>query len=809
MSISHQSIICTFLFLLSTSFLSGQANLNRANKQFELSDFKEASKLYHKVIQNDPTNVEALTKLGDCYFYFNQLTTAKEFYDKASQQKGFRFECMLNYGKTLMGLGDYDEARKWFLLYGEGFPIIGEHYAAACTIASQRANEPSTYQVNSLSINTNKSDFAPAFFGDVLVYASFGKKRANESNGDRDKNQLLLSATDKDGVELSPSFLFQNKISNLYNVGPISFSENGKWVAFTRNNFVNGIRQIPSSGHELSLYIAEVKDDGQWTNILAFPYNGSGYSTAYPSLSPDGQTLYFASDRPDGLGGFDIYVSKKTGTEWSFPLNLGAPVNSPGDEITPFFTGETLYFSSNWHQGFGGFDVFRAENIGGNWSKIYHQGTGINSSRDDYGFIFDKTVNTGYLTSNRVGGKGAEDIYKVSQQAEKFLITTVDASNKPIQNVELDFSSCGQKIINTNENGQYGFQVSGNFDCEIVVRKSGYSTISKRIIATGKNGITPLEIRLESTENKETFVGRTIEGNSTAPLSGVIIIAKKLSNGQIERISSDVQGYYNLVLDLNQSYNITYSKAGYSELERLVFTGQGTDKSILDVTNMFPVNINIPDPKDTDISDTTPPVVKNDNDTETTTTTTDPLSPKPTTTTKGFSVQIAAIPMSANFSLDKYKKAKSVGNLYDKTSDTYRRIRVGIFNTKAEANAAQKRLTSLGYEKCYVVNETMQDGTVITTKPPVDVPSTNPTVKSGNDYFVRLGAFSNPENFNSKGLDIYGEITSYKSGNFTIMLIKSGTKIGRARVIRQKAEEKGFKGAYIVLEQNGTYIKKN
>lgn len=167
----------------------------------------------------------------------------------------------------------------------------------------------------------------------------------------------------------------------------------------------------------MSLYIADVVN-GEWQNTKPFPYNGVDYATGFPSLTDDGNTLVFASNNSStttGGKGWDIYVSNFVNGEWSAPRNLGAPLNTSGNEITPFYSGADLYFSSDWHIGLGGFDVFRAQLANNDVTNIFHLGPGINSSYDDYGFIFNAQQNTGYLTSNRPGGRGNEDIWQVQK----------------------------------------------------------------------------------------------------------------------------------------------------------------------------------------------------------------------------------------------------------------------------------------------------------------------------------------------------------------------------------------------------------
>ena len=140
---------------------------------------------------------------------------------------------------------------------------------------------------------------------------------------------------------------------------------------------------------QLSIFVGEV-DDEDWTGSTAFVHNAVNSNTGYPSFSPDGKALYFASDRPGGFGGYDIYVCYQYGDSWSAPENLGPVVNSQGNEISPFFDGTDLTFSSDYHSGFGGYDVFRAEKTDFNFDRVYHLGTGVNTSYDDYGFVFDK-----------------------------------------------------------------------------------------------------------------------------------------------------------------------------------------------------------------------------------------------------------------------------------------------------------------------------------------------------------------------------------------------------------------------------------
>ena len=272
--------------------------------------------------------------------------------------------------------------------------------------------------------------------------------------------------------------------------------------AFTKNNFKEGTRQIPSSGLELTLYIASVNENGDWTNATPFQHNGVDFSTGYPCFSPDGKALFFASDRSGGYGGFDLYVSYRVGNSWSAPENLGVTVNSLGNEITPFYDGLSLYFASDFHKGFGGFDIFRAEESNGRWATLYHGGQGLNSSYDDYGFIFDALHSVGYFVSNREGGKGNEDIYRAEKETDNVVIKVMDeATSAPIKDAVIDFVECEEGAYNTNSNGVFNFQMLEDLNCNVYIKKDGYLTETLKLTSMGLRQNRTLEVKLTNYAN--------------------------------------------------------------------------------------------------------------------------------------------------------------------------------------------------------------------------------------------------------------------------------------------------------------------
>ena len=290
-------------------------------------------------------------------------------------------------------------------------------------------------------------------------------------------------------------------------------------------------------------------------------------------------------------------------------------------------------------------------------------------------------------------------------------------------------------------------------------------------------------------------------------------------------------------MEIGQQYDIKFSKAGFAEKARNINTGRGEDKSILDITSLISSSTSIPVPSDKPSSTTTtddklPPVIVSVDETTITKTekpseTETPLPPviksqpdepatKPSTskTSSGYSVQLAALSLDKKANLDRYAKARKIGEIYVKKGSKYQQVRLGVFKTKSEAQAAQKQLAKIGHASAYVVAEKSANAPILSAPKVPETPASSTTTKTDTKptntalmYYVRLGAFRNPKSFDDKGLKIYGDFKQQAKGEFTIMYLEAGSKIGRARVIREKARELGFDGAYVVVKKNGKYVK--
>ena len=366
--------MCSFLlFLCFTINLQSQSDLMVANKQYDLKAYNLAINSYKNYLAKDPNNTEAISKLADSYRQTNDLLESSKWYEKIIDRPGLNKNVIKDYAMTLKALRLYGKAKFYFNEYAKHDPVLGNHYAASCDFAREAMKNDPAYKISSFPMNTSYSDFGPAFYNSNIIFSSsrqdIARKSSNGSKATDSNNQLFQTTQSEMAQFATPRFL-RDDMDEIYNLGPVSYAPMAGMIAYTKNNFYDGGKQMDPSNKSLSIYIATLDNKGNWESDIAFPYNGNAYSTAFPHLSEDGKSLYFASNRPDGQGGYDLYISRLQGNKWSFPENLGSEINSPGNEISPFINGSELYFSSDYHAGIGGLDVLKLSCFPTNGEKL-------------------------------------------------------------------------------------------------------------------------------------------------------------------------------------------------------------------------------------------------------------------------------------------------------------------------------------------------------------------------------------------------------------------------------------------------------
>jgi len=404
-----------------------------ADKYYNQFAYAKAIEAYKKVVEKKKKNKVATARLAECYRKTSNYKKASYWYKKAIDQNPKEHEYKFYYAQSLMSSGKYDDALKWFEIYQRKNPTDKRalRFIDWCNNIDTYLADSSMFKIVKLPFNSKSSEFGASFLNDGLVFASSRKEGGGNKKLDGWTGETYLDlfyVENNYANKWSSVEKLKGKTGTKYHEGPAVFSADGKTMYFTRN--VNKSKKNKKKGTSIAvLKIFEAKWLGdKWGEAKEMPFNSNDgtYSVGHPAISYDGKFLFFTSDKPGGQGGKDIYFVQKIGDKWTKPKNLGAKVNTAGDEMFPTIHQDgTVYFSSDGLGGFGGLDIYSTTQSGTQWNTAQNIGYPINSPRDDFGLILEKDKKAGYFASNRKGTKGGDDIFKIlinGQKAEELLV---------------------------------------------------------------------------------------------------------------------------------------------------------------------------------------------------------------------------------------------------------------------------------------------------------------------------------------------------------------------------------------------------
>ncbi len=394
--------------------------MKKGDKFYALGEYFDASTQYKKAYSATPakerdTRGKRALKLAECYRRINYTQKAIAAYNNAIRYKQADSLTHLRLAQQLMKTGNYKEAAKNFEIALDSMP--GSKLAvtglSAARLAPQWKEAGSQYTVKRENFfNSRRADYSPMLAGDDNDQLFFTSTR-NQVKGDElsgitgTKNgDIFFSQKDEKGKWTKPEDI-DTELNSSFDEGACSFTPDGKTMYLTQ------CLTDPSYPRYATICTSE-RSDAAWGKATPLTITKDTLSSyAHPAVSPDGEWLYFTSDMPGGMGGLDIWRVRLTTSGLGGVENLGAPVNTEGDEMFPTFRPNgDLYFSSDGHPGMGGLDILIAkpDTAAGGW-VIEHPGYPLNSQGDDFGMTFEGLRNRGFFSSNRGDGKGWDHIY--------------------------------------------------------------------------------------------------------------------------------------------------------------------------------------------------------------------------------------------------------------------------------------------------------------------------------------------------------------------------------------------------------------
>lgn len=592
-----------------------------AKKQLTNEDYKEAQASYLKLIKTNPTN-EIYQFEGGLSYYFSDFDRAKGIPLFESSLKNSKEdtipETYYYLGRSYLINGEYEKCKTAFNKF--------KPFIETSSNAGQELMRKTDYFVkisdrgNHFLINKNEN----------AVATNLGEK-INSSYGEyapvlkKDDNVLLFTSRRKSSLNkrLDKDLL---PYENIY----VAKKVNGEWQILTNKKDIEKFmpKNLNSKKHDAGIIYSSdgktlytykndliwksILENGSWSKLVELDenINTSKYNTPSVSISKDGNTLFFVSNRKDGLGGKDIYTSTKTNEgNWGEAELMSNAINSQLDEDSPFISedGKTFYFSSKGHQGIGGYDVYRSRLVDGKWSTAENMGIPVNSPSDDIYFIIDNIENNGFFASARDGGIGGMDIYQICMNCPKTIKNTingllVNTNEQAINDGEIiikDVSSDNPIGTYQTKLGKFSMTTEKTGEQELMVEAPNYDKQIVYLNLPKVSSETDIKITLKQFERdtEKYQVLNLVSKKLGVNKSDTIKVEKVIAS--IEKESIDYDSSSNLIGTYKELYSYNSNKFDTSNPDFIalidkIINEKGNGKIYLDIessASRVPTNV--------------------------------------------------------------------------------------------------------------------------------------------------------------------------------------------------------------------------
>lgn len=518
------NIRCGVLFLvclLTLGTVQGQeqpSRRQRAEQSFSRWEFAKAVEAYERLVDVKRPNVQDMERLAYSYLYLKEYDLAENWYARVVADKGASQEAHLHYADVLKQQGKYAQAKEQYIRYmgqyGESEEI--RRAVAGTDSALVWLENPSLHKLrNESDVNTSLSEFALVTTGNGALYTGEPSTFLSTRSAMTGQGYLRVYSVEQNSdYTLSyPNILEAPFNDATFHVGPVWPDASKQTLYVTKTSATkDDAARFRSNGSKWLRYNLELmiyrQTENAWEGVPFAHNDPASYSLGHATLSADGTVLYYASDMPGGHGGVDIWYSElQADGSWGVPQNAGAAINTSGDEMFPSIHGEALYFSSTGHIGMGGLDIFRAVGAKGSFSTPENMGYPVNSAADDFSFYVSEEVEgdlSGYLSSNRKGGAGSDDIYSFHYQRPRVTIilegvTRDKKTGELLSSSEVTLFEDNNTLVAKRMSGTAGefhFEIEANRPYRVYGEKQGYFPDSLAIARIPASRDTTVRITL-------------------------------------------------------------------------------------------------------------------------------------------------------------------------------------------------------------------------------------------------------------------------------------------------------------------------
>ena len=498
--------------VISITVSAQNKNTKIADKLFARFEYVDAVKEYQKLIENGKADPYVYKQLADANYNMFNSAEAIKWYKKATETQQDA-ETYYRYAQMLKAEGKYDDANKQMRKFAAAAPsdLRAKAFNENPNYIPSLLDKTKLFDVKSSEISSDKSDFGAVLYDNSLYFAS-ARNGARKNYGWTEEPFLDIYKADynTDGTITNASPV--TELNSKWHDGPITISADGKTAYFASESYKekqSSPKDKKANAKYSQVYLfSATKNGDSWGTPSSLPFNDKSFSNSNPSLSRDGKTLYFSSNRSGSVGGTDIWkVAVNADGTYGEPQNLGNKVNTEGNESFPFIADDnkTLYFASSGKQGFGGLDVYQIDLTNGEATNL---GKPVNTEKDDFAFTFNESKKIGFLSTNRSGN---DDIFIVNPicAVDVLIVVTNAKTGEILANASVSILDDKKNVIATqmsNAKGEVSYKVECDRAYVVQASKDGFEgntfavTKSKGPKAKVDAALQPIDVIVTETE---------------------------------------------------------------------------------------------------------------------------------------------------------------------------------------------------------------------------------------------------------------------------------------------------------------------